>query len=450
MRHSHSWMILLAAGAALGFSTAAHAGSFQLNEASAKSLARSNAGDASANKDASATYYNPALLTDVKKTQFLVGATDYVIRGEFSKFSATDAAGQPLTGDNGGNMGRHNRLGAGQTPILSMALPLTDRTVFGIGVNVPFGLTTGYDGTSVLRYQAQYTSISVNNINPSVGYKVSDGFSIGFGLDFAKAEAKLSNQIDYGAVCYSQLGPATCNGLGLYPQSHDGFFQVQGNDWGYGWNAGIAWQHGGTTIGLTYRSRLFFNLSGSAQFNNAPAILQSTGAFQNTGAHAKLDLPDTLDLSATQDIGPAWKVSGTVRYVRWSTFQGLTLNYDNANQPPTTITYDYRNTWFAGVGADWRLNEMWTLHGGVAYDESPVQDRYRDPRLPDANRRWLSVGATWNLSKDSSISFGWAHLFMNSHIPMSNGPTQATSGSTVIGQWSDNADLFSIDYQVGF
>lgn len=448
MRHTQSWMFLLAAGAALGLTATAHAGSFQLNEASAKSLARSNAGDASTNKDASAVYYNPALLSELKKAQFIIGATNYRINGEFSKFSATDAAGQPLTGDNGGNMGRHNRLGAGQTPILSMALPLTDRTVFGLAVEVPFGLTTGYDGTSVLRYQAQYTSIAVNNINPGVSYKVSDGFSIGFGLDFARLDAKLSNKIDYGAVCYKEVGPIACNALGYQPQSHDGFFQVEGNDWAYGWNAGIAWHNqSGTTIGLAYRSRLFFNLSGTAIYNNVPPLFQGSGAFQNTGAHAKLDLPDTLDLSATQELGPAWTLSGTVRYVRWSSFHDLTIKYDNPNQPTSVQLFDYRNTWFVGLGADWRLDSHWTLHGGIAYDQSPVRNSYREPRLPDTNRRWLSGGFTYSLTPSSDISFGWAHLFMSDHIPMNNtGP----SGSTVIGQWSDNADLVSIQYQVKF
>lgn len=450
MRHNQSWIFLLAAGAAIGLTTTAYAGSFQLNEASAKSLARSNAGDASANDDASAVYYNPALLTKLKKAQFLVGATDYRIRGEFSKFSATDAAGQPLTGGNGGNMGDHNRLGAGVTPILSFAIPLNNRMAFGVGLQTPFGLTTTYNGTSILRYQAQYTSITVNNINPTFAYKFNKEFSVGVGIDYAKADAKLTNQIDYGAVCYQQLGPATCNGLGYYPQSHDGYFQVAGNDWGLGWNAGLAWHHRGTTIGLAYRSRLFFNLAGTAEYKNAPAMFTAQGFFTNTGVMAKLNLPDTLDLSATQQINPAWRISGTVRYVRWSTFQGLTVNYANPNQPSTTVTYDYRNTWFVGVGADWRLNQEWTLHGGLAYDESPVRNAYREPRLPDANRRWLSVGATWTVSKNSSISFGWAHLFMNSHIPMHSGPTQATSGSTVVGQWSDNADLYSVDYQIGF
>ncbi len=447
MRHTQPWIFLLAAGMVLSLSAGAYAGSFQLNEASAKSLARSNAGDASANKDASANYYNPALLTALKKAQFIIGATDYRTRGEFSKFSATDAAGQPLSGGNGGNMGDHNQLGAGVTPTLSFATPLTARTAFGVAIEVPFGLTTTYNGTSVLRYQAQYTSIAVNNINPNFAYRVSDNFSLGIGLDIAQASTKLSNQIDYGAVCYSKLGPATCNGLGLYPQSHDGFFRVEGNDWGYGWNAGMTWQHGGTTIGLAYRSRLFFNISGTAEFKNAPAIFTSSGVFKNTGVHARLSLPDTLDLSASQDIGPAWRFSGTVRYVRWSTFHSLSIVYDNPNQPASTQLYDYRNVWYVALGADYRLNENWTLHGGVAYDESPVRNQYREPRLPDSNRRWVSAGATWQLAPTSSVTLGWAHLFIGNHIPMNNtGP----SGSNATGQWSLNADLFSLQYQLEF
>lgn len=448
MRHTQSWMFLLAAGTALSLSAGAYAGSFQLNEASAKSLARSNAGDASANKDASANYYNPALLASLKKASFLVGATDYKIRGEFSKFSATDASGQPLSGGNGGDFGNHNRIGAGVTPILSFGMPLTDRTAFGVALEVPFGLTTTYNGDSVLRYQAQYTSITVNNINPNFAYNVGGGFSIGIGADFAKLNAKLTNQIDYGAVCYSELGPLTCNALGLSPQSHDGYFQVEGNDWGYGWNAGMAWHNNeGTTIGLSYRSRLFFNLSGTADYNNVPSVFAASGAFQNTGVHARLVLPDTIDLSASQDIGAAWRVSGTVRYVRWSVFHDLNITYDNPKQPSSTQIYDYRNAWTFAIGADYRLNQTWTFHGGLAYDQSPVRNQYREPRLPDSSRRWVSLGATWNLTPSDSITLGWAHLFIGDHIPMNNtGP----SGSTVVGQWSENADLFSLQYQIGF
>lgn len=437
----------LVVGVATFASSAAWAGSFQLNDASAKSLARAHAGDASANTDASAVYYNPALLTQLKSKQFIVGATNYDVHGEFSKTSATDLTGQPLSGGNGGDMGSHNGLGSGVAPTLFFADPLNDRTDFGIGLTEPFGLTTTYSGTSVLRYQAQYTSIDVININPSAAFKVNNDFSVGFGLDAAYWEAKLTNQIDYGAVCYSQLGPITCNGLGLYPQSHDGFFQIQGTKWAYGWNAGFAWHHGNTTVGFTYRSRLFFNVSGTAEYYDVPAVFQSSGAFRNTGANTKVDLPDTFDLSWTQRLTRAWSLSATVRYIRWGVFNGFTINYDNPNQPPTAVVYDYRDVWFGAVGADWRLNPSWTLHGGIAYDESPIRNEYRDPRLPGSSRRWIAAGATWNLSDEASVSFGYAHLFVGDHIPMNN---TGTFGETVIGQWSVNANLFSVQFTYSF
>src|SRR5690625_5219893 len=215
--HQHrTWIALLPLGAAaLLLCAAAHAGSFQLNEASAESMARANAGFSSANKDASANLYNPALLTFLKAPQFLIGATDYKIRGEFSKTSAVDASGQPLSGGNGGDMGQHNRLGAGASPILSFAMPFTAHAVFGIAIETPFGLSTTFNGDSVLRYQAQYTSLNVYTISPNIAYQVGKHFSVGVGLDIAKVSAKITNQIDYGAVCYAQQGPLLCNTLGL-------------------------------------------------------------------------------------------------------------------------------------------------------------------------------------------------------------------------------------------
>ncbi len=447
MRQISRWTIALAAGVALGLGGSAYAGSFKLNESNAASMGRANAGDASANKDASAAWYNPALLAALKKSQFMLGATNYVVHGSFSKISATDAAGQPLSGGNGGNFGSHNQLGDGQTPSIFFATPIAPRTVLGVGLTVPFGLSTGYGGNSVIRYQAQYTYVAVNNIGANIGYQVTPEFSVGFGLNFARAEAKLTNKVDSGAVCFATQGPALCNTLGLYPQSQDGFAQVAGSDNAYGWNLGLAWHHGPTTIGFSYRSRLFFTLSGNTDFKGFPALFKNSGAFVPTGGSAGLDLPDTFDFSLTQDISPHWRLSGSVSYIRWGIFNGITVKFTNPLQPPTTTVFDYRNVWYIALGADYRLNANWTLHGGIAYDESPVRTQYREPRLPDYNRRWVAFGATWNINPANSLSFSYAHLFINSHIPMNH---TGSSGSTVIGTWGLSSDLFSVGYQYRF
>lgn len=425
----------------------AHAGSFMLNQSNPSNNARAGAGDASASNNASATWFNAALLGTLKAPEFMIGGADYVLHGSFSKISATDIAGQPLTGGNGGDLGEHNIFGDGMAPGLFIALPIAPRTVLGFGLTTPFGLTTGYQGTSVLRYQAQYTSLAVNNLGASIGYRVNANFSVGFGVDLAQAQASLSNKVDSGAVCYASEGPAVCNSIGLYPQSHDGFVRVDGKDQALGWNAGVAWHHAGTTIGLAYRSRLFFNLTGSAEFNNFPALFTSQGLFVPTSTSAALNLPDQLDLSITQRLNRKWRISGSATYIRWGVLNGITVNFSNPRQPSTTTPFDYRNVWYLALGADYYLNPSWTLHGGIAYDESPVRTEYREPRLPDYNRRWVAVGATWHLSPGSSITLAYDHLFFNHHIPIDH---TGSSGSTVIGTYAMSADIYSLGYRYTF
>ena len=51
------------------------------------------------------------------------------------------------------------------------------------------------------------------------------------------------------------------------------------------------------------------------------------------------------------------------------------------------VTVD-QDTWRAGVGVGYQVNDSLKLRFGTAYDKSPVQDEHRTPRLPDADRIW--------------------------------------------------------------
>jgi long-chain fatty acid transport protein len=48
----------------------------------------------------------------------------------------------------------------------------------------------------------------------------------------------------------------------------------------------------------------------------------------------------------------------------------------------------------------------------VARDQSPVPDATRTPRLPDEDRTWIAVGATWNAGNNLKVDVGYAHLFV--------------------------------------
>jgi long-chain fatty acid transport protein len=53
----------------------------------------------------------------------------------------------------------------------------------------------------------------------------------------------------------------------------------------------------------------------------------------------------------------------------------------------------------------------WTLRGGVALDQSPTPNAaVRTPRLPDADRTWVTLGAGYRVSKAMSFDVSFAYL----------------------------------------
>jgi len=60
-----------------------------------------------------------------------------------------------------------------------------------------------------------------------------------------------------------------------------------------------------------------------------------------------------------------------------------------SNQPE-----NWQNTLRYSIGASYRYTDNLKLRVGAAYDESPVSDAYRTPRIPDNHLTWMSAPAT--------------------------------------------------------
>ena len=73
--------------------------------------------------------------------------------------------------------------------------------------------------------------------------------------------------------------------------------------------------------------------------------------------------------------------------------------------------YHWDDTWLFSVGADYRLNNEWTVRGGLAYETGAINDEtYRTATIPDADRVWFSLGATYHYSKQIQIDFAGTYL----------------------------------------
>lgn len=408
------------------------AAGFALIEQSASGVGNAFAGGSAAAEDASTIFFNPAGMTRLPGKQVVVGVHAIDPSVKFTNQGSTlapPAPPVPLTGGNGGDAGQWSYV-----PNLYLSWELNESLWLGIGVNSPFGLKTDYAVGWVGRYQALNSELTTVNINPSIAYKVNDKVSLGFGLSAQKADATLNKAIDFGLF------------LGA-PQTSDGSQELSASDWGYGFNLGALFQISpDMRIGVAYRSRIKYTLSGTSTFSGVPGPLSGILSFQNSNASADLTVPDSASLSVLQTFGDKWELMGDITWTQWTVFNQLVVNF--ANGAPSNVTPEnWQNAWRFSLGMNYKPNEKWKLRSGIAWDQTPVPNStLRTARVPDNSRTWLAVGASWYFTKGASLDFGYAHLFVPS---TSINHTEQASG-TLIGSYDNSVNIISVQVAYSF
>jgi long-chain fatty acid transport protein len=408
--------------------SSALASGFAILEQSAGGLGNAFSQSAAA-EDPSTIFFNPAGLTRLKGSS-VTGAGLFIFPSViFKNQGSAIVTGAPLTGSNGGNGGVTIFV-----PSVYGVWDVSSRVKIGLGVNSPFGLKTRYNDGWVGRYQAVNSELTTVNINPTLAAKLTNNLSFGVGVNLQHAEATLSNAIDFGLIGFG-------NGLGTRPQGADGFVKLTGNDWSWGYNLGLLYEPSQKTrIGLAYRSSITHDLRGNANFTvpAAARALTATGRFADTGAKTVLNLPDTLSLSGYHQLSPRLAVTADVTRTGWSSFKELRVKFDNPVEPDNVQPENWHDTFRYSLGLKYALNQAWQLRAGVAYDETPVDDKYRTPRIPDSNRTWLAVGASLKVSDSLSFDFGYSHIFVDdASINLAS-----TTQGTLKGKFDSQINIF--------
>jgi long-chain fatty acid transport protein len=428
----------------------AHASGFQIRENSVKNLGRANAGTAVAKKDASVVSNNPAAMVNIDRTTVQADVTLIDLDAEFTGGGKT-AIGTPLNGGNGGDPGEMTPV-----PALAAVFPLggaLDNVTVGVSVDAPFGLKTEYDPNWVGRYNAITSDVKTVDLNLSAAIALTDRFSIGLGAILQRADVTLSNAIDFGtAVCAGSGNVANCvnPAYPFRPQNNDGMVEVSGDDTSFGWRVGMQWRPvDALTIGVAHRSEIDHDLTGEADFTvpAAVAAIPSVGAvYRDTAINAPLTTPSVTTVSVEYDVTDAFRLMADYQATDWHSLQAVRINREGGgvlgNEP-----FQWKDTNFYSLGGEWDLSPAWTLRAGIAKDESPTNDTYRTPRLPDKDRKIFTIGATWNVSDAFSVDA--AYMRINVDDPTINN-IHSSSGSTLNGTFKAHADLFGIAAQYRF
>lgn len=423
----------------------AQASGFQLKENSVKSMGAAFAGAGVNETDSSVVANNPATMARFSGTTMQVDVTAIDLSYEF-KGTGTDALGRPLTGGNGGDAGD-----IAAVPALSVIHKLDNGLAFGAMVSAPFGLKTEYDDNWQGRYFAHTSDVEIVDLTLAAALDiVPDRFSVGAGIIYSRADVTLSKSVDFGSLLFANT--ATRPLPFARPQAADGFAEIQGDDTGFGWTMGANLKPTDKlAIGVSYRSEIDYELEGTADWTvpgNVAAVFAASPTtrplFQDGAALAKLTTPSVLNVDLRYDFTDSFSMMASYAETGWESLREVRIEFANPD-PDSVEPFNWKDTTFASLGAEYKLNPSWTLRGGVAYDETPTHIETRTPRLPDANRMWYSLGASWAATQALEVNFGYTRIEPNSpKIDITSG------GSTLVGPFDGAANLYGVSAQYKF
>jgi len=383
-----------AVAASLG-ATAAFAGGFALREQSAYYQGTSFAGNGTSGGSISSMFWNPATITSAEdKINFEAHNTFIIPRAEIT---GTNVVPNSLTTPTGLISSAYDTGDIGHdafVPSSYASYKFNDKIYLGVGINGPFGLSTKPEDSNWTgaAYNRSSKIFSIN-VNPVIGFKINEMFSVAIGPQIQYADIRLTN---------ATVSPSIPGGSFIAGQ------QLDGDGTGLGLTAGITFKPTATTeIGLGYRSAIFTDIEGTIVAPNPANPFTS----QTLGVKTVLATPDMVTLSAKQSVTDQIRVLGTFEWTNWSRLKQPRLTSTATGATVTSLPFNYKDGYFLALGGEYDYNDKLTLRAGAAYEWSPIDTNIRSARLPDNDRLWLSAGASYTYSKHLSFDLGYTHIF---------------------------------------
>jgi len=367
------------------WTTTAQGAGFALIQQGTAAMAQGNAFVADAS-DASAIFYNPAGLNQLKRAQVYVGS--------FLNYPDREFSG------GGQDSQTNHRLYKSLTTYL--AIPLHNRVAVGIGFFSPFGLGTAWPPTWAGRYLTTYSSMRTYNLNPVVSVKVLDNLSVAAGVDFLWSRVQLKRKT-----------PVVFRGA-TFP---DGEVNLTGEGNGLGYNLGLLYEPlPGVKAGVAYRSKISVQHNGEIA-TVLPAPLPS--GFPVSGS-ATLVFPASLTMGVSYSRWAPFAFEFDATWTGWSSYSKFKTNFDEpvavngVMTNTSTVPKNWHDAWAFRFGANYEIMEGMKVRAGYIYDLTPVPDSSLDPQVPDANRHIFTVGGDVKVLTRFTLGIAYNYILAES------------------------------------
>jgi len=295
---------------------------------------------------------NPALITDVKDTEISFGGTIFMPNVSF---------------DNGMGAGaKDSTADINVIPEVAVASMVNENFYWGVGIWGTAGMGTDYR-TEAANFK-MVTNLQLMQFGLPLAYKMDN-------ISFA-----ITPLLQYGALDINYDAGAGSNGSGI------------AQDLKFGYTLGATYEKNNLTLGAVYKSKIDMDYK-----DQLPTAMAGFGVvYTNT----ELSTPSEFGLGASYAMG-SHTIGIDYRKINWSSAKGYE-DFKWEDQNVYAIGYEYKT-------------DGWALRAGYNYASSPITDQGLAGTLtntlnllgfPAITESHYTVGATYNLSKQTSLDLG--------------------------------------------
>ena len=354
--------------------------------------------------NASTVFTNPAGITRLDEPELLAQVS---LAGSAAKFEVDE------TNVDGGSADNDPRFLA--IPGFYYAHPINDRWSVGTSLSVPSGFGNAYGKSWSGLYLAEDSELAFVALAGTVGYKLSDHWSVGGGPLMMYTDS---------------MTKARVRNIG----GPDGRIKLEEDGVGFGWQLGLMYEmNEDTRFGVVYRAEIDPDLSGKPDFQNIGPVLDgvlNASGLKNQNIDVKFKVPEQLQLGYYQGFKDDWSFTLDATWINMSAF-GINHVSVNSDMTNATLSVDdqYKDTYLFSTGLRYQYRPDLAVSAGAMYMTSPSSDGRRTIALPLDRVFAVGGGVEWQWRGfEIHNSLNYAHIG-DANLDQDNGLAGRINGS---------------------
>ncbi len=321
--------------------------------------------------NASAVYYNPAGLTQLKGQNVLGGVYGLHFEPTYQAPAGSPNAGKTYHIENQDAL----------APQIFYAYGLENIPVtLGLGIYAPNGASVTWPQDTGFRAVATEGDLTYLRVNPVVAIEILPGLSVAGGM-----------MVDYGDIALEQ-------GLLRTETPFANSFRFEGDDIAVGYNLGLLWKIDKQwSFGATYRSPVSLAFKGQTQLEQQP-LINST----KIDAKTEFDFPYTAVFGLAYRPTPKWNFEVNADFSNWSSIDTVTIQQKDVPPFPVQqnipVNLNFEDSWMYKAGMTHYFDDGWQASMGYLFNQNSVSSKYYSPTVADLDRHFLTfgIGRQWD------------------------------------------------------